>query len=255
MSQPTQATRFPFVDLPQLLVRLKSRKPSDRVYIFERERSEDYVTWNVLQALQRRNPSSWWPELAALAMRRCRNGNRSLALRSQPVVDLWRKVPSPPGYEAASRKRMAESSNDAWRARAVKVPPVEGATEVDAVFEGDEYLIFVEAKLYSTVAVRTTYDPRRNQIARNIDCVIEEARDRRPYFWMFVRDRSRHSELIDRYRSDPAEFARELPHRDPVQLERIAASMAVIEWREMVALLPPTPELTDVLGALRRRVG
>ena len=246
--------RFPFVDIERLCTRLKSRKKSDREYIFERERSEDYVTWNVLQALRRGESSSWWPKLAGLARLHSRDGDTSLAFRNPPVIDVWRKVASPPDYEAASRRRMEESDNHEWRERAANPRAVEGPTEVDAVLESDEYLIFVEAKLHSPVDQRTTYDPKRNQIVRNIDCVIEEARDRRPYFWMFVRDRDRHSELIDRYRSDLKALASELPHRDPVDLEQVAGSIAVIEWRELVMLLPATRDLKDVLVELHRRV-
>lgn len=247
-------TRFPFLDLERLCTRLKSRKESDHEYIFERERSEDYVTWNVLQALQRRESSSWWPELADLARRCSPAGDAWLTSRSAPVsVDIWRKVASPLDYEAASRRRMKESDNDKWRTRAENKRPVEGPTEVDAVLEGDEYLVFVEAKLYSRIDRRTRYDPKRNQIVRNIDCLIEKVGNRRPYFWMFVRDRDRDSELIDRYRSDdPSNW--ELPHRDRGILSQIARSLAVVEWRELMSLLPDQHDLKDVLAELHRRV-
>jgi hypothetical protein len=43
------------------------------------------------------------------------------------------------------------------------------------------HLLFVEAKLGSDVATHTTYDEARNQIVRNIDCVLETACDREPF--------------------------------------------------------------------------
>ena len=193
-------TKFPFLDLEGLNKRLKSRKESDCEYIFKNERSEDYVTWNFLQALQRGKPSSWWPELARLARRCSPDANDAwLVKQVPPKIDIWCKVKSPRLYEAESSKRMKESHNEEVRRRAQKGVLVEGRTEVDAIFKGEEYLIFVEAKLHSRIALKTTHDPERNQIVRNIDCVIEKAGDRRPYFWMFVRDKEKKgdAELID----------------------------------------------------------
>ena len=152
---------------------------------------------------------------------------------------------------------MESSDNAEWRKRAQNSKPVEGPTEVDAVLKGDDYLIFVEAKLGSDVSEQTTYDPLRNQIVRNIDCVIEHTGDRRPYFWMFVKDRRpkfRYSAIIDRYRSDPRTLETEVPHRDPAVIACIVRGIAVMEWRELLLLLPNTPELLDVLAELRRRV-
>ena len=109
---------------------------------------------------------------------------------------------------------MASSNNAEWRERAENPRPVEGPTEVDAVLEATDYMVFVEAKLSSDVSEGTTYDPSRNQIVRNIDCVIEEAGDRQPLFWMFVRDRQpelRFSQIIDGYRSDPSSLDRYCP--------------------------------------------
>ena len=77
---------------------------------------------------------------------------------------------------------MANSSRAEWQKRTDNPRPVEGQTEVDIVFEGIEYLVFVEAKLSNPVSLETTYDPLRNQIIRNIDCAIEEAGGRQPLF-------------------------------------------------------------------------
>ena len=152
---------------------------------------------------------------------------------------------------------MARSNNADWRKRAANPRPVEGPTEVDAVFEGAEFLVFVEAKLGSDVSEQTTYDPLRNQIERNIDCVVEEAGDRDPLFWMFVRDRKpqfAYTQIIESYRSDVEVLQARLPHQDAGVLARTAKRMAVVEWRELLALFPDTPELADVVTEIRRRV-
>ncbi|MDE2737271.1 MAG: hypothetical protein OXI72_22940 [Gemmatimonadota bacterium] len=251
------STRFPFVDLEGLLSHPKAKKPSDLHRILKSPQSEDWVTWNVLQAIQRREPASWWPELVSLAKSHASALDDSLAYSSPPTIDLWRTVPTPCEYERASRLRMESSDKAEWRKRAQNSKPVEGPTEVDAVLKGDDYLIFVEAKLGSDVSEQTTYDPLRNQIVRNIDCAIEHAGDRRPYFWMFVKDRRpkyRYSVIIDRYRSDPRTLETEMPHRNPEVLACIVRGIAMVEWRELSPLLPDTSELSDVLAELRQRV-
>ena len=246
---------FPFVDFEQLRVHPKADKREDLKRMLQSPHSEDWVTWNALRAVQQQ--ASWWPALVGLARRHALELEHSLTSGRLPIVDFWRRVATPPAYERASRKRMAGSKQAKWRSRAEIPRPVEGPTEVDVVFEGTAYLVFVEAKLGSNVSEQTTYDPLRNQIVRNIDCVIEEAGDRQPLFWMFVKDRLpqfRFSEIIDSYRSDVGLLKSRLPHRDSGILARIVKNTAIVEWRELVPLLPDRPGLTDVLKELRRRV-
>lgn len=152
---------------------------------------------------------------------------------------------------------MANSDNAEWKKRADNPRPVEGRTEVDAVFEAPEYLVFVEAKLDHDISERTKYDPARDQIVRNIDCAIEEAGARQPFFWMFVKDRKpnfKYSELIDHYRSDLSLLKQRLPHRNPEILKEMVNGLAVVEWRELVSIIPVTPDVADVLGEIRLRV-
>ena len=60
-----QSTPFPFVDLDQLLAHPKARKREDLGRILQSPQSEDWLTWNVLRAIQHR--ASWWPALVSLA--------------------------------------------------------------------------------------------------------------------------------------------------------------------------------------------
>ena len=199
----------------------------------------------------------WWPALVKIVRQQSWKLDDSLAAGRPPFVDLWREVDAPPDYERVSRRRMANSSNAEWRKRADNPRPVEGRTEVDAVFDAPEYLVFVEAKVDHDVSARTKYDPLRDQIVRNIDCAIEEAGARQPFFWMFVKDRKpkfKYSELINRYRSDLPLLKQRLPHRNPEVLKKMAKGLAVVEWRELVSILPDTPDVADVLREIRRRV-
>jgi hypothetical protein len=113
---------------------------------------------------------------------------------------------------------------------------VEGNSEIDFIFESSSLLVCVEAKLDSDISMRTTYDPDRNQIARNIDCLLDSAAGRTPYFWMFVRDVSpsrAYSQLMTRYQEDPKILARDLPHRDPAVLQQVAQGLTILTWREI----------------------
>lgn len=253
----TPSASFPLLD-DELLMRLpKAGKPQDIRRILHSPISEDWVTWNAMRLLQRRRDGSWWRELASLARADAPALDASLAAGALPRVDLWRVVPPPPDYELASRRRMAASENAGWRERAANPKAVEGHTEVDCALEGADFLVFIEAKLRSDVSPRTTYDPLRNQIIRNIDCVIEQAGDRRPYFWMVVRDRLPvylYAQFVDDYRNDRRSLARALPHRDPAVLSGVADALAIIEWRELLPLLPRATEYAGVLAELRRRV-
>ena len=53
---------------------------------------------------------------------------------------------------------------------------LEANTHVDVVFESDNLLIFVEVKFTSDISHETTFNPNRNQLARNIDVGISEAK-------------------------------------------------------------------------------
>jgi hypothetical protein len=109
------------------------------------------------------------------------------------------------------------------------------------------------------VSLSTTYDPERNRIARNVDCVLELRGKRSPVFWMFVRDRAptrAYVQLMDRYRA-VSELNRALPHRAEARLQNVASSLAVITWANLMALLAGTSRLgveADVERELQRRV-
>jgi hypothetical protein len=83
---------------------------------------------------------------------------------------------------------MRESTNKAWVERSQDPRPVEGDSEIDVILQNSVLVVFAEAKLGSDISSSTTYDPHRNQIVRNIDCVLDWANGRAPLFWMLVRD-------------------------------------------------------------------
>lgn len=193
---------FSMLDLDVFVKLPKYRKTEDVRRIYSSPVSEDWVIWNVLRLLERRPVAEWWPRLLGLPS--VSSELRSLA--PPLTIEPWVQVRSPPAYEAASRARMLSSEHAHVVSRAQLLRPVEGKTEIDVVVRGLEYLLFVEAKLGSDISVSTTYDPARNQIVRNIDCVIEESGSTDPLFWMWVKDRESsrmYVQVLRQYRGSP----------------------------------------------------
>lgn len=176
--------------------------------------------------------------------------------------DRRQRVKAPSAYEQSSRERMRRSGDAVLFARACDPKPVEGESEIDAVISTNRHLIFIEAKLGSDISTRTTYDSSRNQIARNIDCLLESASGREAYFWMLARDSSSgrmYSQLLNHYRANPDLLARLLPHRDAAAVRRVCKCVAVILWRDLKDyvledLAYDSGEISSVKRELRRRV-
>ena len=250
---------IPVLDLQQLLELPKGRKAQDMERILHSPNSEDWVTWNFFQILHKQYPSGWWGHIVSAARRRNPEMNFPFDDRSIPTPRLWTSVRSPSEYEAQSRARMLASGNSEWVSRAKSPEPVEGSSEIDISFEHDRFLVFVEAKLGADIDPKTKYNPERNQIIRNIDCLIEKAGERTPIFWMLARDEGpsrAYVQLMNSYKSDPSMMARDLPHRNAETLTQIAQNLTILLWsdfNELVCCLGPDPETNAVKRELERR--
>ena len=178
MKMQIEDPAFPILNLPDLLSLPKGRKPHDMERILHSPISEDWVTWNFFQLLFWHHPNDWWGHLIRVAGRRNPDFKSNVEDSSLPTPRFWSSVLSPSEYEAQSRDRMRASGRAKWESRAEVAEPVEGPSEVDIRFDHAQFLVFIEAKLTSDVSARTTYDPQRNQIIRNIDCLIAGAGNR-----------------------------------------------------------------------------
>lgn len=239
----------------------KAAKTADVHRMLESAQSEDWVTWNIFQLLFEYEPE-WWAHLSKLAAA----ANPSVdwpAVSAVPGVDFWRNVGTPKSYEALSRERMAGSSDALVAARSREPLPVEGNSEIDVVFEAPSFLVYAEAKLASDISMRTTYDPDRNQIVRNIDCLLEAANGRDCLFCMLVRDISparAYTQLIGEYRQNPSALCRALSHRDADSARKVASRLALITWRDLAAnictpLEGDEEQVVCVKRELWRRIG
>jgi hypothetical protein len=183
-----QNDAFPVLNLQRLLRLPKGRKAQDMQRIMYSKYDEDWVTSNFFQVKSGQYPDAWWGHFISAARRR--NADLTLAAddRSLPTLRFWSSVPSPAEYESQSRGRVLKSGNTEWESRAKVAEPVEGPSEIDIMFDHDQFLFYVEAKPGADVSMSTTYDPQRNQLIRNIDCLIASAGSRQPIFWLLVRD-------------------------------------------------------------------
>jgi hypothetical protein len=232
---------YPVLALEELLAHpVKGSKSHDLERIFSSRRSEDWVTWNVVKLLSLIPATMWWPAILELAREDNPNLSVSADADDLPKVKPWVRVPSPPEYEKHSRTRMAQSGNPDWVIRTQDGRPVEGTSEIDIVLWMPKQVGFVEAKLDADISKATTYDPQRNQIARNVDCLLEVAAGRVPFFWMLTADRGpgrAYTQLIERYRNHPDILASELPHRSPSVIHAVARNMSIILWKDVLRIV------------------
>ena len=231
------SSEFGLIDRERFMALAKARKTSDMRRIFYSPNSEDWVTWNVFTLLRNVAPDTWWEHLVKLAQ--CDNPDFVLpdGWKQRPTVHLWRTVPAPRDYESASRKTLHVDGSD----KGPKTRPVEGRSEIDICIRNPSLTLFIEAKLGSDISLRTTYDPERNQILRNIDCLLEDAMGTAPLFWMLVRDSGQgkaYTQLMQMYREKPTKLIERLPHRDPSAVRDIAGRLSIVLWKDLVRTIP-----------------
>ena len=152
---------------------------------------------------------------------------------------LETSVPAPKAYKEYlslrlkdKRKHLIPYVNDAITHSSKHL---EGPTIVDCVFLGHNGLsIFIEAKVLSDISYQVTYDETRNQIARNIDAMLETPnsiidepnnpmnyRNKDRTFFLLLTPRlfkelpqSRlYGYKFNEYKTDPEAIGRDLPHR------------------------------------------
>jgi hypothetical protein len=153
------------------------------------ENSEDALTWNVFRSLRQIEATHWLPLLSEVSF-----GTQLVVNPRELAVELWVSVPPPPA--------LRRYQND------------EGDSEIDVRLETPDFVWFIEAKYKSDISTKTSANPRRNQVLRNIDVGSYYAGTRDFYFSLLALDstRSRKGVAVTQMYS---EFA----HRIPEQLE------------------------------------
>ena len=134
---------------------------------------------------------------------------------------------------------------------------LEGATKVDAVLIAPKtgFAVLFEAKVLADAACSVGFDVLRNQIARNIDVMLEPnpnlrapLTQRRPDRTCFVlitpeifRDHPEsrlYGWLMRDYQSNPDALERDLPHRAGIDFSPVARRLGWLTWEDCNQLLP-----------------
>jgi hypothetical protein len=136
---------------------------------------------------------------------------------------------------------------------------LEGATHVDAlVVNADNgFSLLVEAKVLSDISCVVSFDVFRNQIARNVDVMLESSaglgppldarRPDRSLFLLlspaFFRDRPQsrlYGWLFNEYKSLPSALQRDLPHRDSVNWPDVVRRLGWVTFEGIASVASGT---------------
>lgn len=176
------------------------------------ENSEDTLTWNVFRSLAQIDPAMWLPKLFD------RTFQQQIAASTAVSVRLWPRVPAPPTL------RLLQGD--------------EGESEIDVLIECDAFVWFVDAKFRSDNSERTTNNPNRDQILRNIDVGSWYAGVRDFYFSLLMRDQRTcriGNSIVRKYSESPEAVRRQLAHR-PDGLRNLKGIGSML-WCDAAAVL------------------
>jgi hypothetical protein len=145
----------------------------------------------------------------------------------------------------------------------------EGPTHVDAILlnRDNGFGLMIEAKVLSDISCHVSFDCMRNQIARNLDVMLDSHPStveplclRRPERTLFVLQTPRvfrhnphtrlYGWLLNAYRNDERALPRDLGHRANVNFAALRKRIGWITWEDCNRLLPDCcPWLTSALNS------
>ena len=121
----------------------------------------------------------------------------------------------------------SEWSVDFWETQPRPIGVIEGSTIVDLVLESSNILIFVEVKMDAPASLGTTHDPKRNQLARNLDIGYRRATaGGKDFGLVFVTPELKEPAIVGRVRSSLGPF----PTNLGVPPESIVACLRWAPW-------------------------
>jgi hypothetical protein len=168
-------------------------------------------------------------------------------------------LPSPVSYKRWLRENLRQRNLIPYVLRAASRAgnrDFEGATHVDALLlnASNGFALIVEAKVLSDVSYQVSFDVARNQLARNIDVMLEQnpllerpLRERDTDKTLFVFQSpamfktNPHARLYGWLLQDyknPRAIARDLPHRGERDWKSVASRIGWLTWEDCEAVLP-----------------
>lgn len=171
------------------------------------------------------------------------------ALGPAPKLYFEARLPSPPSYRAALLARLGDAVLTPTRRAAAHRPGVllEGPTHVDALLVGaDGFTVAFEAKVESDASTKIEYDVTRNQIARNVDVLLERSPDAgclvllTPEVFRRQPTTRLYGWLMTGYRADPLLLARHLPHRTSMDFVAVSRRLGWLTYEDVREVFPDT---------------
>lgn len=161
-------------------------------------------------------------------------------------------LPSPKPYKEWLRDNLAKRQFIPYILDSAKDKVnLEGATNVDALLLNSKngFAVIIEVKVLSDISYEITYDTMRNQIARNIDVMLEENRglcyplDKRdPHKTLFLlitpklfkdNPSSRlYGDKFSEYKINPKFLSADLPHRKNCDWQNISSRLGWLTWED-----------------------
>jgi hypothetical protein len=178
------------------------------------------------------------------------------ALGNSESLHLYFEVnlPSPKSYQEELRPVLSERSLIPHLHKLASASPtsaLEGATKIDAMLISSSTNVAVafEAKVLSDVSTQIRYDALRNQLARNIDVLLDrnpnvqsplkERSPERTYLVLLTPEIFRQNPetrlygwLMNEYRKDAQLLAKHLPHRSPAELQAASERLGWLTWED-----------------------
>jgi hypothetical protein len=195
------------------------------------ENSEDALTWNVFRSLSQVDPAFWLPLLRSKAFP---DGGESVSPQLV-TTHLWMDVHPPPSL------RLHQKDED--------------PSEIDIVIETEVSVWFIEAKFKSDISTRTTNNPSRDQIVRNLDVGSWYAGRRDFYFALLITDDSWSPKGVQVLKSVWPKLP-QLAHR-PDGMQNVKGC-ALLRWKDVAAVLQAAADgapRDDERGYARRAAG
>jgi hypothetical protein len=169
-------------------------------------------------------------------------------------------LPAPHAYLAWLRANVARQHFVPYVLRAAAasgVQRLEGPTHVDAVIlnQTNGFALCIEAKVLSDISATIEFDAFRNQLVRNIDVMLESHASltsilakRRPERSLLMlltprcfktKPESRlYGWLFKEYKETPDAIARDLPHREQLQVARVAKRLGWLTFEDIANRIP-----------------
>jgi hypothetical protein len=195
------------------------------------ENSEDALTWNVFRSLAQIDPSFWLPLLRAKAFPK----SAPAAVPQIVTTHLWMQVQPPASL------RLHQKDED--------------ASEIDIVIETEVSVWFIEAKFKSDMSTKTTNNPTRHQMIRNLDVGSWYAGVRDFYFALLVMDAEKSPKGVEAVTA-LGKTLPELPHR-PDGMKNVRG-VGQLLWKDIASVLEAAGEGSprdDERGYARRAAG